>query len=197
VWKPRARGWDTDRCGYGWRAAARLGGPFWDPVHGCVRYQEEALLTAAAEGCVRYQEEALLTTAAEAADALSYVHSRLFESSDPEVETVTGVDVVDEQLRGSVDTSGTPLHGCVEPQERALLAAATGVVEALPGVDSQVYEASDPEVGMVTGVDMANNQLRGLVDPSGTPRHGCVEYQEEDLLAKKIARRGCVSSLWP
>jgi len=24
------------------------------------------------------------------------------------------------------------------------------------------------------------------VDPSGTLRHGCVEYQEEDLLAKKM-----------
>jgi len=80
---------------------------------------------------------------------------------------VTCVDVVDEQLRSSVDPSGTPLYGCVEPQERALLAVATGVVEALPGVDSQVFEDSDPDVGMVTGVDMVNAAWWTLRGPCG------------------------------
>jgi len=137
-------------------------------------------------GCVWYQEEALLRAAAGAAEALSDVHSRVFESSDLEAGTVTGVDMVDNQLRGSVDPSGTPLYGCVEYQEGAVLAAATWVVEAFPGMDSQVFEGSDLEVGTVTGIDMVNNQLRGSMDPLGTPLHGCVKYQEEALLSANL-----------
>ena len=72
--------------------------------------------------------------------------------SDLEVGTVTGVDMVDDQLRGSVDPSGTPLHGCVEYQEGALLAAATGAAEGLPGAAApvcpgQVHHDHDPWPG--------------------------------------------------
>ena len=34
-----------------------------------------------------------------------------------------------------------------------------------------------------TKADVVGDQLRGLVDPSGTPPHGCVVYQDEALLA--------------
>ena len=37
--------------------------------------------------------------------------------------------------------------------------------------------------GAVTGADTVGDQLRGLVDPSGTPLHGCVVYQDDALLA--------------
>jgi len=49
-------------------------------------------------GCVVYQDGALLADAPGAAEALSCVHSRVFEGSDPEVVTVTGVDMVDDLL---------------------------------------------------------------------------------------------------
>ena len=88
----------------------------------------------------------------------------------------TKADVVGDQLRGSVDPSGTPLHGCVVYQDGALQAVALGVTEALSDVPSRVFEGSDPEVAMVTGVDMVDDLLRGSVDPLGTPPHGCVEY---------------------
>jgi len=88
----------------------------------------------------------------------------------------TKADVVGDQLRGSVDPSGTPLHGCVVYQDGALPAVALGVTEALSDVPSRVFEGSDPEVAMVTGVDMVDDLLRGSVDPLGTPPHGCVEY---------------------
>jgi len=94
-----------------------------------------------------------------------------------------GADMVGDQLRGLVDPSGTPLHGCVGYQEEALLTAATGATEALSDVDSRVFEGSDLEVGTVTGVDMVDDQLRSSVDPSGTLLHGCVEYKEGALLA--------------
>jgi len=76
-----------------------------------------------------------------------------------------------------VDPSGTLLHGCVGYQEEALLTAAVGAAETLSDVHSQVFEGSDLEVGTVTGVDMVDDQVPGSVDPSGTPLHGCVEYQ--------------------
>jgi len=102
-------------------------------------------------------------------------------------------DMVGDQLRGLVDPSGIPLYGCVGYQEEALLTAVTGAAEALSDVDSRVFEGSNLEVGTVTGVDMVDNQLRGSVDPSGTPLHGCVEYQEGALLA---AATGAVED-WP
>ena len=47
-------------------------------------------------GCVGYQDEALLAVAPGAAEPLSDVHSRVFEGFDPEIVTVTGVDMVDD-----------------------------------------------------------------------------------------------------
>jgi len=85
--------------------------------------------------------------------------------------------MVGDQLRSLVDPSGTPLHGCVEYHDEALLAVAPGAAETLSDVHSRVFEGSDPEVVTVTGVDMVDDQLRGSVDPLGTPLHGCVEYQ--------------------
>jgi len=103
----------------------------------------------------------------------------------PELEDGTGMgaDMVGDQLRGSVDLSGTPLHGCAGYQEGALLTAVTGAAEALSDADSRVFEGSDLMVGTVTDVDMVDDQLHSSVDPSGTPLHGCVEYREEALLA--------------
>ena len=59
----------------------------------------------------------------------------------PELEdgTVTGADMVGDQLRSLVEPSGIPLHGCVGYQEEALLTAATGAAEALSDVDSRVW----------------------------------------------------------
>jgi len=37
--------------------------------------------------------------------------------------------------------------------------------------------------GAETGADTVGDQLCGLVDPSRTPLHGCVVYQDEALLA--------------
>jgi len=37
--------------------------------------------------------------------------------------------------------------------------------------------------GAVTGADTVGDQLGGLVDPLGTPLHGCVVCQDEALLA--------------
>jgi len=37
--------------------------------------------------------------------------------------------------------------------------------------------------GAETGADTIGDQLCGLVDPSRTPLHGCVVYQDEALLA--------------
>ena len=78
---------------------------------------------------------------------------------DPEHEdeTVTGADMVGDQLRGLVDPSGTPLHGCVGYQEEALLAVATGAAEALSDVHSRVFEGSDLE-----GSDLAKSFRTGL-----------------------------------
>jgi len=59
---------------------------------------------------------------------------------------VTGADTVGDQLRGLVDPSGTPLHGCVVYQDDALLSVAPRAAEALSGVHSRVFEGSDPEV---------------------------------------------------
>ena len=49
---------------------------------------------------------------------------------------MTGADMVGDQLRGLVDTSGTPLHGCVGYQEEALLTAAVGAAETLSDMQS-------------------------------------------------------------
>ena len=61
-------------------------------------------------------------------------------------------DMVGDQLRGLVDPSGIPLHGCVGYQEGALLAAATGAAEGLPGAvapvcSGQVHHDHDPWPG--------------------------------------------------
>ena len=42
--------------------------------------------------------------------------------------------------------------------------------------DSRVCGDPEHEDETVTGADMVGDQLRGLVDPSGTPLHGCVVY---------------------
>jgi len=88
----------------------------------------------------------------------------------------TKADVVGDQLRGSVDPSGTPLHGCVVYQDETLPAVAPVVAEDLSDVPTRVFEGYDPEVATVTGVDMVDDLVRGLVDPLGNPPHGCVEY---------------------
>jgi len=58
----------------------------------------------------------------------------------------TKADVVGDQLRGSVDPSGTPLHGCVVYQDETLPAVAPVVAEDLSDVPSRVFEGYDPEV---------------------------------------------------
>ena len=58
--------------------------------------------------------------------------------------------------------------------------------------DSRACGGPELEDGTVTGVDMVNDQLRGSVDPSGTPLHGCAEYQEEALLAENLPGAGAL-----
>ena len=209
-----------------------------DQLHGLVDPSGTPL-----HGCVVYQDKALPAVVLGAAEALSDVHSRVFEGSDPKVATVTGVDMVDDLLRGSVDPLGTPLHGCVEYQEGILPASATGAVKALPCAAAPVcsgqvhhdhvppgrakkntkqatwrqdriqYKLRKGKAGRTadfsikdhelfqwllaraaksgktaalsngTKADVVGDQLRSLVDPSGTPLHGCVVYQDEALPA--------------
>jgi len=226
VWRSQARGAVT--------GADMVG----DQLHGLVDPSGTPL-----HGCVVYQDKALPAVVLGAAEALSDVHSRVFEGSDPKVATVTGVDMVDDLLRGSVDPLGTPLHGCVEYQEGILPASATGAVKALPCAAAPVcsgqvhhdhvppgrakknkkqatrrqdriqyilrkgkagrtadFSIKDHELfqwllaraaksgktaalSNETKADVVGDQLRGLVDPSGTPLHGCVVYQDEALPA--------------
>ena len=59
--------------------------------------------------------------------------------------------------------------------------------------------------GAETGADTVGDQLCGLVDPSRTPLHGCVVYQDEALLAVapgaveacQACIRGCLRVLTP
>ena len=158
---------------------------------------------------------------------------------------MTGVDMVDDLLRGLVDPSGTPPHGCVEYQAGILPASATGAVKALSCAvvpicscqvhyDHDCYEhecakknkkqatrrqgriqwllewgkagrtadfsiddhklfqyllAREAKSGNTAALsnetkeDVVVDQLRGLVDPLGTPPHCCVVYQDEALLS--------------
>ena len=80
-------------------------------------------------GCVVYQDEALLAVAPGAVEALSDVLSRVFEVSDPKIATLTGVDNVDDLLRGLVDPLGTPLRGRVESLGTTVTEVETGEIE--------------------------------------------------------------------
>jgi len=96
---------------------------------------------------------------------------------------VTGADTVGDQLRGLVDPSGTPLHGCVMYRDEALLTVAPGAAEALSDVHSRVFEGSDPEVATVTGVDMVDDLLRGSVIEVET---GEIEMEGDYVRAAKV-----------